>query len=280
MAMSCDRISELAPGYVLGALDTDDMIEVRDHLSRCRQPHSEIAEMGGVVPYLAETIEPIEPPAWLRESVLSAARSDVDARRRAQELVSLPVSLPVAARATVTPLREEPAPLVLLSAARGSRRRRAMGWASRVAAAAAIVVLGGYAVVLQGDLQKAKNAQSEDASLYYMWAQPDTLRAVLVASDGSGASGMAALRPTGHILVRLHGLVRTKGEEVYAVWINSGGATPTKAGTLTVDDSGSGYLDVNNVPTTASLWVFVCREPNAGVTAPTGPIIVSGTISL
>jgi hypothetical protein len=113
-----------------------------------------------------------------------------------------------------------------------------------------------------------------------MWAQPDTLKAVLVASDGSGASGMAALRPTGHILVRLHGLAQTKGEEVYSVWINSGGATATKAGTLTVDDSGSGYLDVNNVPTTANLWVFVCREPNAGVTAPTGPIIVSGTISL
>jgi hypothetical protein len=91
---------------------------------------------------------------------------------------------------------------------------------------------------------------------------------------------MAALRPTGHILVRLHGLAQTKGAEVYAVWINSGGTTPAKAGTLTVDDTGSGYLDVNNVPTTASLWVFVCREPNAGVTAPTGPIIVSGTISL
>ena len=276
MAMSCDRISELAPGFVLGALDADDMIEVQDHLSRCRQPHSEIVEMGGVVPYLAEALEPIEPPAWLRESVLSAARSDIDARRRAEE----PVSLPVAARATITSLHEEPAPLVLLSAARRSRRHRAMGWASRVAAAAAIVVLGGYAVVLQGDLQKAKNAQSEDASLYYMWAQPDTLKAVLVASDGSGASGMAALRPTGHILVRLHGLAQTKGAEVYAVWINSGGTTPAKAGTLTVDDTGSGYLDVNNVPTTASLWVFVCREPNAGVTAPTGPIIVSGTISL
>ena len=276
MAMSCDRISELAPGFVLGALDADDMIEVQDHLSRCRQPHSEIVEMGGVVPYLAEALEPIEPPAWLRESVLSAARSDIDARRRAEE----PVSLPVAARATITSLHEEPAPLVLLSAARRSRRRRAMGWASRVAAAAAIVVLGGYAVVLQGDLQKAKNAQSEDASLYYMWAQPDTLKAVLVASDGSGASGMAALRPTGHILVRLHGLAQTKGAEVYAVWINSGGTTPAKAGMLTVDDTGSGYLDVNNVPTTASLWVFVCREPNAGVTAPTGPIIVSGTISL
>ena len=276
MAMSCDRISELAPGFVLGALDADDMIEVQDHLSRCRQPHSEIVEMGGVVPYLAEALEPIEPPAWLRESVLSAARSDIDARRRAEE----PVSLPVAARATITSLHEEPAPLVLLSAARRSRRRRAMGWASRVAAAAAIVVLGGYAVVLQGDLQKAKNAQSEDASLYYMWAQPDTLKAVLVANDGSGASGMAALRPTGHILVRLHGLPQTKGAEVYAVWINSGGTTPAKAGTLTVDDTGSGYLDVNNVPTTASLWVFVCREPNAGVTAPTGPIIVSGTISL
>ena len=46
-----------------------------------------------------------------------------------------------------------------------------------------------------------------------------------------------------------------------------------------MDDSGEGFLAVDNVPTSASLSVFVCLEPNANVTTRTGPMIVSGTVS-
>jgi hypothetical protein len=113
-----------------------------------------------------------------------------------------------------------------------------------------------------------------------MWAQPDTLKAVLTASDGSSASGMAALRPNGHIIVRVHNLAATGGDQVYTVWLRSGGGLPVKAGNFTVDDSGSGGLEVESVSTSANLWVFVCREPNGNVTKPTGPMVVSGTIVL
>ena len=279
MAMTCDRVRELASGFVLGALDIKEMTAVSDHLDRCKLPHPEIDDLGGVLPYLAESLEPIEPPAWLRESVIAAARADLVSRSRSVE----PIALPIAATAATETPGQAFAPvanLVSLSRARVSRRRRAMTLATRIAAAVAVVALAGYAFVLQGDLDKAKKAQEADASLNYMWAQPDTLKTVLTATDGSGASGMAALRPTGHIIVRLHGLATTKGDEVYAVWVTSGGGPAVKAGTFTVDDSGSGGLEVNNVPTSANLWVFVCREPNGGVTKPTGPEVVGGTISL
>ena len=142
------------------------------------------------------------------------------------------------------------------------------------------MVLAGYALVLQGDLDKAKKVQADNAKLNYMWAQPDTLKAVLTASDGSGASGMAALRPTGSIIVNLYGLAPTKGDEVYMVWLTPDNATPIKVGSLTVDDLGNGTLVVDNVPTSSSLWLFVCREPNGKVTRPTGPTVLSGTFSL
>ena len=279
MAMTCDRVRELASGFVLGALDIKEMTAVSDHLDRCKLPHPEIDDLGGVLPYLAESLEPIEPPAWLRESVIAAARADLVSRSRSVEPIALPIAA-VAATETPGQVFAPVANLVSLSRARVSHRRRAMTLATRIAAAVAVVALAGYAFVLQGDLDKAKKSQEADASLNYMWAQPDTLKTVLTATDGSGASGMAALRPTGHIIVRLHGLPTTKGDEVYAVWFSSGGGPAVKAGTFTVDDSGSGGLEVNNVPTSASLWVFVCREPNGSVTKPTGPEIVSGTISL
>jgi Anti-sigma-K factor rskA/Putative zinc-finger len=275
MITTCDRVRELASGFVLGALEPDEMIAVSDHLDSCAKPHPEIEELGGVLAYMPETLDPIEPPAWLRESVISAAKADLATRRRA-------APLPVAA-AAVPPAEVAPAPaanVIPFGRSRISRRRRAMTWATRVAAAVAVVVLAGYALVLQGDLDRAKRSQAEDASLNYMLAQRDTLSAVLTSADGSAASGMAALRPTGHILVRAHGLAATQGDEIYAVWFSSGAAAPVKAGTFTVDDSGSGGLEVDNVPTSANLWVFVCREPNANVAKPTGPMIVSGTISL
>jgi hypothetical protein len=278
MVMTCDRVRELASGFVLGALETDEMIAVSDHLDSCSFAHPEIEDLGGVLAYIPDTLEPLEPPAWLRESVIAAARADLVTRRRVAP-VAVPVA--VAAKASEPTAKSMPAAHIIpFGPSRVSRRRRAMAWASRVAAAVAVVVLAGYALVLQGDLDRAKRSQAEDASLNYYWAQPYTLKAVLTAADGSSASGMAVLRPNGHIMVRAHNLTATKGDEVYVVWLSSGGAAPVKAGTLTVDDSGSGGLEVDNVPTSANLWVFVCREPNANVTKPTGPMIVSGTISL
>jgi hypothetical protein len=279
MAMTCDRVRELASGFVLGALDTNEMIAVGDHLDTCKRPHPEIGDIGGVLPYLAASLEPLEPPAWLRESVMAAAKADLVSRSRSVEPIVLPVAVSAAPAAhgyTAAPA----AKVISLSRARVSRRRRAMTWATRIAAAAAVVVLGGYAFVLQGDLDKARKAQAADASINFYISQPGTLTTVLAAKDGSSASGMAALRPNGHVMVTLHGLTATKGDQVYAVWLSSGGSPATRAGTFTVDDSGSGWLEVDNVPTSADLWVFLCREPNGSVTKPTGPMIVSGTISL
>jgi anti-sigma-K factor RskA len=102
----------------------------------------------------------------------------------------------------------------------------------------------------------------------------------LTAVDSSSASGLAVLRTSGNIQVRLHGLTATKADQVYMVWLSSDGGTPARVGWLTADDSGEGYLTVDKVPTSASLWIFVCKEPNSNVTKPTGLIVVSGTFAL
>jgi hypothetical protein len=280
--MNCDRVREVASGFVLGALDPDEMIAVSDHLDTCSQPHPEVEDFGGVLPYIAESLEPIEPPAWLRESVIAAAQADLVTRRRALEPgpgVTQPVAVSTSGPRTASAANASAEP-ISLARVRASRRRQAMTWATRVAAAVAVVVLAGYAVVLQGDLNKAKVAQAEDAKVNYIWTQAGTLKAVLTPIDGSSASGMAALRPTGHIIVRLHGLPATAGDQVYAVWLTRDSGTPSKVGWFTVDDSGGGYLEVDNVPSATSLWLFVCLEPNSGVMKPTGPQIVAGTFSL
>jgi len=258
MALTCDRVRELASGFVLGALDTNEMIAVADHLDSCTRPHREIGDLGGVLPYLAASLEPIEPPSWLRESVINAARADLVARSHSAEPIALPVV------AAVAPAAQTPALLRLESGLAIQSARFAPSARHDLCHAGGGGSGGRRTCRLRlrspGRPRQGKKAQEADASLSYMWAQPDTYKTVLTATDSSGASGMAALRPTGHIIVRVHGLATTKGDEVYAVWYSSGGSPVTKAGTFTVDDSGSGGLEVNKVPTSADLWVFVCAS--------------------
>ena len=274
--MTCDRVREFASGFVLGALETDEMIAVQDHLDSCPKAHPEVNELGGVLPYLAESLEPVESPAWLRKSVIEAAKSDLASRRLIGE--------PFARRLLETPSEHRvagpvadvaPARVISLNAVRASRRRRAAVWFGRAAAAALIVVVAGYAAVVQTGVGKPHGTPD-----IFNYLGPDTRQAVLVAFDQSQAGGLAVLRPSGNIVVSVHNLQPTKGDEVYVVWLTADNGVPSKVGTFAVDDSGVGWLNVENAPSSQNLWIFVCKEPNSNVTKPTGPTIVSGTISL
>ena len=283
--MTCDRVRELAAGFVLGALDTREMIAVADHLDSCAHDHPEIDEFGGVLPYLAESLEPVEPPTWLRESVLAAAKADLAATRR----IGLPserrVYEPVALLVPMTAPEEAAAPtsitsITSIAKARVSRRRRALTWSMRVAAAVAIVVLTGTGVVVQGNLDKASKSQTEDSKIVNALQDNATRSAAMSAPGSSKIAGIALLMPTGHIILKMYALAPTRNDEVYAVWLTTDKGGPTKVGSFTPEDTGVGFLEVNNVPTSANVWIFVSKEPNDRNTVRTGPIIASGVISL
>ena len=275
MTLTCDRVRELASGYVLGALDTEEMLDIADHLDSCRLGHPEVDEFGGVLPYLAASLEPVEPPAWLRESVIAAARADLVARRRAGapseprivEPVAIPALVPVAG-----------GQIVSLAAVRTSRRRRMMTWTIRVAAAVAILALTGTGIIVQGNLAKALKNQSEDSHINFAIGQG--AHTAVMSSTGSKAGGIAVLMPSGNVILKLYGLTQTKDDQVYTVWLTTDKGGPTKVGSFTVDDSGVGYLEVDNAPTSANLLLYVSKESNDKVTQPIGPIIVSGVVSL
>ena len=149
-----------------------------------------------------------------------------------------------------------------------------------MAAAIAVVALAGYAFAIQGDLNKAKQDQSHLAAVINVIGQSDTRTVSLIDTEGKGANGFAALRPNGHIIVNLNGLAVTHGDEIYMVWLTGTDNIPVKVGAFTVGDDGKGWVETENVSTSASMWITVCREPNSNVTKPTGPTILSGTISL
>ena len=286
MVMTCDRVRELASGFVLGALDTDEMIAISDHLDHCHKPHPEVQDLGGVLPYIAESLEPVEPPAWLRESVIAAAKADLVARRRVGkpsehrtvESVEAPAVLPVPVVAA------SHANVISLAAVRTSRFRRASTWAMRAAAVIAIVGLSGYSLNLQGQLSQSQQLNNARASQLNAFGDKNAHNAVLYPSDGKNAAGLASLMPNGHVILTFSGLAATKDNQVYVVWLSSGNATPSagwaKAGSFTVDDSGANFLMADNVSTVGNLWIYVCREASSNVSQPTGPRVLTGIIYL
>jgi hypothetical protein len=80
--INCAEATDRTAFFVLGALDAGEAIEVRDHLETCPNEHPEFKEFGGVVPYLAEALEPLEPSPVLKHRVIEAVEGDVRVRRR------------------------------------------------------------------------------------------------------------------------------------------------------------------------------------------------------
>lgn len=280
MAITCDYVRELASGFVLGALEPDETAAVRDHLDTCREPHPELAEFGGILPYLAVTPEPLEPPAWLRGSVISAARADLLARERADRPAERQPVEPAVAMAAASGPAGRAAEIIPFDAARRSRRRTFATWATRVAAVVAVVGLAGYSMVVQGDLNKARTDERHAIAILNVLSQRDARTVSLVDNEGKGAGGIAALLPNGHVVVSMNHLSATTGDQTYMVWLTGQTNGIAKVGSFTVGDDGKGFLEVDNVPTSPSMWIFICREPNSKVTQPTGPTILSGTITL
>lgn len=280
MTIRCDRVRELAPGFVLGALDAADMAAVHQHLIGCRDPHPELRELGGVLPYLATSLEPVEPPARLRAAVIAAAQADLAAHPRSAEVAGSRVAtirrtIPAPESGAVDAEAAEQvngAMVVSLTSARRSRRRRALAWTTRVAAAAAVVAVVAYGF---GVIREPGAGPSAGPSFDYKGQ--GTVYAGLTPQASSHAAGLAVLKPSGHLYVYVNGLAPTTGDQVYMVWVTAAKDT-ILAGYFTVNAQGDGSIQMDNVPRAASLWVQVCIEPNEHVTQPTGPTVASGTI--
>lgn len=279
MAISCSRVRDLAPGFVLGALEMDEMNAVRDHLRTCEQDHSEFDELGGVVSYLATTVEPMEPPSWLRESVLAAAEADLRSRHRGERpAVSI---VPVASAEPSTGAEIIPFAAASSPGARAGRRlrvRRPGPWLIRIAAALAVLALVGYAAIIQVGLAPNGTAAPTVSKEFVLNQQG--VRSAVLAGLETNVGGTLALMPSGHVYCWVNGLPPAVGNQAYVVWLSIDGAPMAKVGTMPIDGTGRGLLEYNEGYPGASLRVQITLEASAAVAHPTGPIQASGLIAV
>jgi anti-sigma-K factor RskA len=262
--LTCDEVREMAGSFVLGALDATADAAVRAHLADCPEVHEEIAELGGVVVALAESVPLVEPPAGLKGRILAAAAATPQ----------IAASPPAAVAGTSQGSQPTPFPTAIEREARRSRVSAA-GWILRIAAVVAIVGLGGWNVLLQGQVNAAKTYERSVAAVIEMAAEPGSLTAIL-AADGGHGSGLAAVDARGDISIAMHDLAPTSGASVYTAWIIGSDGVPVPLGSFTVDAAGIASFQSKDLPPAAGTVIALTLEPGPGATTPTLPIISKG----
>jgi len=279
MSLTCDDVRDLAAAYVLGALDAPEAAAVRAHLADCPEAHTEVEALGGVVPYLADTLAPVEPPAGLRARLLAAAAADQPGLAEPREGTPSSVAEGVAA-----PI---PFPIV-------TRRERSVAgrpntratWALRIAAVLAIAVLGAWNLQLQSnlsgvqaDLTAARAYQQGVAAVLDVGTRSGAQTAFLAAARaGLTSSGVAAAAPDGTVVMAIHGLAPTTGNQVYEAWVIVGKDAPVALGGFTVSGDGTGVLRASTSLARSGAVLALTLEPLPGATAPAGPVVSAGSL--
>jgi anti-sigma factor RsiW len=263
--MTHEQALDLAAAYVLGALEPAEEAAVREHLQSCPLSHEEFAELGGVVPYLAEVpdLELVEPPPALRDRIMAAAAADLAERTGTTPAVPFPSAAERAERAerTERTLR---------------RATTRLGWAARIAAVIAIVVLGGWNLLLQGQLSDARAFDRAVAAVVDAAGQPGSQTVVLSPQPGSRGSGIAAVAADGSVVMAMRDLPATAGTQVYEAWVIVGTAAPVAVGGFTVGPTGLATVTTQPVATPPGSTIALSLEPGPGSTAPRGPIVATG----
>jgi len=265
--LTCDEVREMAAAFVLGALEPIEDAAVRTHLASCDDAHREIAELGGVLPVLAEAVPMVDPPVGLKTRLMAAAAADLEQRNEGVMAVAEPAAAGPAPAPIAFPVAPEREP---------RRSRVSAGtWALRIAAVLAIVALGGWNLLLQGQLNAADSYERSVATVLVVAAQPGSLTAVLTADGGTG-SGLAAVDAAGNVTMAMQDLAPTSGAAVYEAWVIGGDGIPVPLGSFAVGATGTASFAANGLPTTPGIVLALTKEPGPGATAPTLPIISKG----
>jgi anti-sigma-K factor RskA len=277
-ALTCEEAADLAPAYVLDALEPAETAAVRDHLASCQRPHPEFAALGGVVPVLLDLdpSELVEPPAGLRDRIMAAAAADLAARGER----TTPAVEAIAPPGVPPPT----APIALPSAADRAARAERRGlpgtspfdWALRIAAVVAIVLVGGWGLIVQGQLTSERQFNQAVAAVIQAAGAPGAKTVVLSPQNGYAATGLAAVRPDGSVVLAIRDLPATTGGQVYTAWAIVGTNAPVSIGDFALAGGGTSAFTTRPSQTPAGATIAVTLEPNPGNTAPKGKVVTAG----
>jgi anti-sigma-K factor RskA len=270
--LTCAEVDDLAPAFVLGALEADRMAAVREHIALCPEPHAELARLGGVVPYLAESVPSAEPDPALRARILAAAGALPAPLAGPVEADRTPPAMPPVA--PVMPA--DPSVPVAIADRRPARRWSPVSIGLAAAAAIVIVVLGAWNLSLQSRLDGLVAYREGVVAVLDAAAEPGSQVAVLSPAADADGRGIAAVRADGVIVLAMRDLAPTAGTQVYETWLIAGEDDPVPLGGFGVGSDGVATFTTDAGPPSSGAVVALTLEPAPGATSPSGAPVSAG----
>ena len=250
-----DEYQELAALYALGALDTPDRESFEAHLAAgCAACQESLREARGVSDELALSVDPVDPPARVRERLFSKVQSDAD--------ISANPSVPKA--------------------------NTYVYWAALATAASLVVATGlwiqtrSLARELDNETSNRLRLEEELAGVTEIFDALSSPRNRAVSLDAQpaapGARASAFLdSQNGRLFLYVENLDPLPAGQTYQIWLIVDG-TPVSAGIFDVQADGSARLDGEPLPGfEGTVTVAITVEPAGGVAQPTGPMVLLGS---
>ncbi len=248
--MIADRFLELAPIAALGALDGDEGARFERHLpgcAACRDALSANEALAGRLPF---ALADAPPSAGVRDRVLAATQ----ARRRAARLPWLTAAAALALALVYRAQRDD---------AR-AEARSAVEETNRAHAALAAAI---------------ESASRERASTLLVADRESRLTALAGLRGAPRAHARMIWNPSRRDAVLVvGGLPAAPAGQAYEVWVIADGA-PAPAGVFHPEADGTAVFRLpRDAPPPHPRTFAVTLEPAAGVPAPTGPMVLAGSV--
>ena len=292
--MDQDRFIELAPDYALGLLEGEDLEQFERHLAAgCEACELELGRMDAVGDALAYAAPLVAPPAELRDRILLAVDADLAASKREQAPVAPPPH--VAPRADGPSPNYSPGPWPQPDRAGASapaaKRGGFLGGLAPALAFAGVLVavlsgvhalkLRSQLALVRADLERVQAENQELARIMDIVGSP-RLRVVALGGQAGtpGAEGRVLWSPEGKkAVLYAYGLPKPPAGKDYQLWVIEG-STPRSEGVFPVDEKGQAQHVLPEVPAAGGVGAFaVTLEPAGGLSAPSGPMVLLGSVT-
>jgi hypothetical protein len=224
--MKCDQIAELEDNYLLGELERAEMEQVEQHLQVCQDCAQRLNGYEEMLGRMFATLEPVSLPAGSRTAVL-------------QQLPPLVYRQPDQNR----------------NKSQAGRWPKPYLWLTGIAAAL-IIGLSAWALLLWGQLQEVQTRQAEAQRLLEVTGSPDSLVWVMLPPnttfDAKAPRARMYARPGSELyLVTATNLAPLPTGQVYRVWYKLGDKIEY-GGKLLPDSSGQATLKINSAASEAN----------------------------
>jgi anti-sigma-K factor RskA len=288
MKLTYEQIQELLPAYVLGALESDEMLAVDGYITEHQELLAQLNRAEEAIAQMAHGAPDVPVP--------------IDAKTKLMDRVYADLAAPSPAS---TP--DQPTWLTRL----WSYFVPANGWAVATACALLLlVVVGIYVMQMQRQVEQVAQEvntlrdevaqlQTQNQELQQMnqildrqlqnnqnylalIANIDTEQTIRIpgTEEAPNASGTFFVSQSGQGLLVLQGLDPLPDQQTYQLWLIPPDADPHPAGLVAVNPDAPTWFEVEISPEVQDFTaVGLSIEPAGGSPAPTGPIVMLGSKS-